>query len=87
VGLRDEIELLEARTFHKTRIKNEIGHFTEVYKHKMYETTHYISKPISILRLEDIPKDQSAKRMTTFNASQPLENESVYAYVCLFARN
>lgn len=82
VGLWDELELLEARTFHNTRIKNEVGHFTEVYKHKMYESNQYISQPVSILRLKDIPKDQSTEKMTTFRTSQPLENESVYAYAC-----
>ena len=80
VGPKPQLNLIEARTFSSTRIQNEVGHFSEVYKHKMYESAEYVAQPISIMRLEDIESNISIPGTPPFESSRPVQGESVYAY-------
>jgi SAM-dependent methyltransferase len=82
VGSKDQLNLLEARTFHETRVKNEIRHFSEVYKHKMYKSNDIHEQDITIHHLKDYYQSKRSKSEIQFRmkTSSPHENESVYAY-------
>lgn len=90
---KDQIELMLARTFVDLRIKNEVEHFSTVYKHEMYA--------IDQMRLTKKAKDggeidRKVRKVvqsneTNFNAHSPVEvmpvlepllSEPPYNYAC-----
>lgn len=80
IGLREELELLEARTFRDVRIRNEVGHFSEVYNHKMYDSKQFEPQEFFITQLEEIASRNDEKQIEKFLPLQPINDESVYNY-------
>jgi ubiquinone/menaquinone biosynthesis C-methylase UbiE len=80
IGLREELELLEARTFRDSRIRNEVGHFSEVYTHKMYDSKQFESQEFFITQLGEIAFHDDEKQVDTFLSLQPMDHESIYNY-------
>lgn len=80
IAPKNKLNLAEARTFQKVRIKNEVGHFSEVYEHAMYKTKEYGDQAISINRLDAPDIANLQKPLPVFQASSPIAGESVYGY-------
>jgi SAM-dependent methyltransferase len=80
IGMKHELDLLDARTFHDLRVKNEIGHFTDVYDHEMYKTTEYQDTPTRVKELAAISQAPNYTKEYFVDPLEPLPEESVYKY-------
>lgn len=86
VAMKDRLILVKARSFHELRSRNEIEHFSWVYRHSMYtqmqdrraEIAEGQVRPVrSLPHHTDIDSTHQVKRV---NELEPVPNESPYAY-------
>ncbi|ODT79546.1 MAG: hypothetical protein ABS69_07150 [Nitrosomonadales bacterium SCN 54-20] len=87
IGRVDRLSLLKARSFHELRSRNEIEHFSSVYRHSMYSPLQdqHVKSPACERRL--VRKLVCGKDLMDLKngdiipaAIKPLPNESPYGY-------
>lgn len=95
IAREDRLPVYKARSFHELRCRNEIEHFSNVYRHSMYsavqnqrsEIAAGQSRPVrKLVRASDFIDKQNSKAIVGDVA--PLTDESPYAYASrLLAKN
>jgi len=86
IAREDKLSLIKARSFHESRSRNEIEHFSAVYRHNMYSTAQNQraktaagkSRPVRKLACS---KDEIVKADTKpIDHVEPFPDESPYGY-------
>jgi ubiquinone/menaquinone biosynthesis C-methylase UbiE len=91
VAREDQLALVCARSFHELRAKNEIEHFSNVYKHEDYRKVQDEQAQIAggearlVRKLEvDQQEDLSYDFSNDYEETLPFQGESVQSYVSRF---
>lgn len=84
IGLDEDIPLLRARSFHELRSRNEIEHFSSVYRHAMYTKASESSGTGNASKVRELSLGtfHSAWQLhdSITNNPEPLTGESTYQY-------
>jgi SAM-dependent methyltransferase len=86
IGREDQLSLLKARSFHEHRSKNEIEHFSIVYRHSMYSSIQdqhaelAASKPRPVRKFIQGNDVAEISNGTAITDAEPLPGEFPYDY-------